>query len=159
LIKLFSWFHLQVIVETVFFVTILLLLWRLKRNIEKYRPLANGSVIASLKQIMTDSQESADGFIAMLEENKQTLSRLACQLDEKERRLAILIEEADAAIKKLDEERVKSESAFSKKRYDDVIDMVRKGMSREELAGQPSFNEDEINLIMAFARAKTEQSS
>jgi hypothetical protein len=156
---LFSLVHLQIIVETVFFVAVLLLLWRLKRNIEKYRPLADGSVIADLKKITIDSQESADGFIAMLEENKQKLSRVARQLEEKEGRLAVLIEEAETAIKKLGEERVKLESSFSRKSYDHVIDMVRQGMSREELAVQTGFTEDEINLIVAFARAKTEQSS
>lgn len=159
MIKVFSLLHVQIIVELVFFVAILLLLWRLKRNIEKYRPLADGSVIADLKQIMTDSQESADGFMTMLEENKQTLRGLAHQLDEKERRLAMLVVESEAAIKKLDEDRNKSGSAFSKKRYDDLIEMVRQGMSCEELAGQSGFTEDEINLVMACERAKTEQSS
>ncbi len=143
----------------VFFVAILLLLWRLKRNIEKYRIFADSSVMADIKQIITDSQTSADGFISKLEENKQTLGRLACQLDEKERRLVMLIEEAEAAIKKLDEGRIQSGQAFSRKPYDDLIDRVRQGASREELAGQSGFTEDEINLVMAFARVKTERSS
>lgn len=155
---MFSWIHLQIAVEAVFLIAIVFMLWRLSRHIDKYRPLADGSVLAELKQITTDSQASADGFLSLLEENKQTLGRLSRQLDEKERRLVILNEQAEATLKKLHDERVKLEGVFSAKRYDDVGDMARQGATREELAKKSGLTEDELSLVMAFARAKTEPS-
>jgi len=180
--------HFQIIIEVIFFVVIFFLLWRLKQNIEKYRPLADGTVITDLKQVMADSQASADGFIELLEENKQTLKKLARQLEEKEKMLTMLMEQAEVAAKKLDSERSKLETSLSQnspilhftkgvgegvahldkggfgtgsssKRYEDFIEMARQGMSREALAAQSDFSEDEINLIMAFAKSKTGQYS
>lgn len=151
--------HVQIIVEMVFFGAILFLLWRLKREIGKYRPLADGSIMDPLKRIMTDSQDFANGFVSMMEENKYALTNLARQLGDRERRLAILLKEAESVIKRLDSEQSKSESASSTKRYDDVINLVQRGMNREEVSKQSGLTEGEINLIMELSRTRTGQPS
>jgi ATP-dependent protease HslVU (ClpYQ) peptidase subunit len=156
---LLSSLHVQIIVEVVFFGAILFLLWRLKREIEKYRPLADGSVMDHLKKIMADSQEFADGFVTQMEESKQALNRLARQLDEKEKRLSMLVDKAEAAMKQMNSERGDSESVLSTKRYDDVINLVQQGMNREEVSKQSGLTEGEITLIMELARARTGQPS
>lgn len=154
-----SLLHVQIIVEVVFLGAILILLWRLKGDIEKYRPLADGSVMDRLKKIMADSQEFADGFVTQMEENKHALNRLARQLDEKEKRLAVLLDKAEAAMKQMDSRRGDSEPVLSAKRYDDVINLVQKGMDREEVSKHSGFTEDEIALIMELARTRTGQPS
>ena len=151
--------HVQIIVEVVFFGAILFLLWRLKRDIEKYRPLADGSVMDHLKRIMADSQEFADGFVTQMEENKHALNKLARQLDEKEKRLATLLDKAETAMKQMNSERGDSESVLSAKRYDDVINLVQQGMNREEVSKQSGLTEGEITLIMELAQARTGQPS
>ena len=154
-----SLLHVQIIVEMVFFGAILFLLWRLKREIGRYGPLADGSVMDPLKRIMTDSQDFANGFVSMMEENKHALTNLARQLDDRERRLAMLLKEVESVIKRLDSEQSKSESASSTKRYDDVIKLVQQGMNREEVSKQSGLTEGEINLIMELSRARTGQPS
>jgi len=156
---LLSLLHVQIIVEVVFFGAILFLLWRLKRDIEKYRPLADGSVMDHLKRIMADSQEFADGFVTQMEENKHALNKLARQLDEKEKRLATLLDKAETAMKQMNSERGDSESVLSAKRYDDVINLVQQGMNREEVSKQSGLTEGEITLIMELAQARTGQPS
>jgi hypothetical protein len=146
-------------VEAVFFGAILFLLWRLKRDIEKYHPLADGSVMNHLSKIMADSQEFANGFVMQMEENKHALNKLARQLDEKERSLAVLVDQAEAAIKKINSGRGDSASVLSEKRYDDVINMVQQGMNLEDASKQSGLTEGEIDLIMELARARTEQPS
>ena len=154
-----SLFHVQIIVEGVFFGAILFLLWRLKRDIEKYRPLADGSIMDPLKKIMADSQEAANGFVTQMEENKHALNKLARQLDEKEQGLATILKEAASVIKRFDSEQSKSGSTSSTKRYDDVMDMVQQGMTREEVSKHSDLTEGEINLIMELSRARTRQPS
>jgi hypothetical protein len=152
-----SLLHVQIIIEVVFFGAILFLLWRLKRDIEKYRPLADGSVIDHLKKIMADSQELANGFVTQMEESKHALNKLARQLDEKEKRLAVLVDKAETVMKQIDSGRGDSEPVLSAKRYDDVINLVHQGMNREEASKRSGFTEDEITLIMELARARTGQ--
>lgn len=150
-----SLLHVQIIIEVVFFVAILFLLWRLKGNIDKYRPLADGSVMDRLNKIMADSQEFANGFVMQMEESKQAISRLARQLEEKEKRLAVLLDRAEAVMKQMDSGRGASEPALSAKRYDDVINLVRQGMKLEEVSKRSGLTEDEISLIMELAQAGT----
>jgi|APFre7841882724_1041349.scaffolds.fasta_scaffold272621_1 ATP-dependent protease HslVU (ClpYQ) peptidase subunit len=146
-------------VEAVFLGAILFLLWRLKRDIEKYRPLADGSVMNHLLKIMADSQEFADGFVMQMEENKHALNKLARQLAEKERSLAVLVDQAEAAIKKINSGQGDSATVLSEKRYDDVINLVQQGMNQEEASKQSGLTEGEIDLIMELARARSEQPS
>jgi CRP-like cAMP-binding protein len=148
-----SYLPVQIIVEVVFFSAVFVLLWRLKRDIEKYRALADGSVMEHLNRIMADSQEFAGGFVTQVEESKLALSRLARQLDEKEKKLALLIDRAEAVMKQLDSGRGASETPLSAKRYDDVIHLVRKGMSREDVAKYSGLTEDEITLILELSGA------
>ena len=148
-----SYLPVQIIVEVVFFSAVFFLLWRLKRDIEKYRALADGSVMEHLNKIMADSQAFADGFVTQMEESKHALNKLARQLDEKEKKLALLIDQAEAVMKQLDSGRGTSETDLSAKRYDDVIHLVRKGMSREDVAKYSGLTEDEITLILELSRA------
>ena len=151
--------YFQIIAEGVFFVAILFLLWRLKRDVEKYRPLADGSIMDHLKKIMADSQEFANGFVTQMEENKHALKELARQLDEKEKRLAALLDKAEAAMKQMNSDRGDSEPVLSAKQYGDVINLVKQGMTREEASKQSGLTEGEINLIMELARSRTGQPS
>lgn len=151
--------YFQIIAEGVFFVAILFLLWRLKINVEKYRPLADGVIMDHLKKIMADSQEFANGFVTQMEENKHALKELARQLDEKEKRLAALLDKAEAAMKQMNSDRGDSEPVLSAKQYGDVINLVKQGMTREEASKQSGLTEGEINLIMELARSRTGQPS
>lgn len=151
--------HVQIIVEMVFFGAILFLLWRLKREIGKYRPLADGSVMDPLKRIMADSQDFARGFVSLMEENKHALTSLARQLDDRERRLATLLKEAESVIKRLDSGQGKSEAPSSTKRYDDAINLIQQGMNREEVSKHSGLTEGEISLIMELSQARTGQPS
>ncbi len=154
-----SLLHVQIMVEAVFFAAILFLLWRLKRDIEKYRPLADGSVINKLTKIMADSQEFTNGFVMQMEENKHALNKLARQLDEKEKRLVVLVDQAEAAIKQINSGWGDSAPVLSEKRYDDARNMVQQGMSQEEASKQSGLTEGEIDLIMELSRTRTGQSS
>jgi ATP-dependent protease HslVU (ClpYQ) peptidase subunit len=151
--------YIQIIVEGVFFGAILFLLWRLKKDIEKYRPLADGSTMDNLKKIMADSQEFANGFVTQMEENKHALKELAHQLDEKEKRIAVLLDKAEATMRQMNSDRGNSEPVLSAKRYGDVINLVKQGMTQEEASKHSGFTEGEINLIMDLARGRTGKAS
>ena len=149
--------HLQIIIDAAFFVVILILLRQLKMSIARNHPLANGSTIQDLKKIMTESREFAGEFMMAIEENKTAFNKIASQLDDKAKKLEILLEEAEKSIKRIESYREKSAPASSKDRYDEVIKMIQQGMSREEVVKKSGITEGEVNLVIELARTRTDQ--
>lgn len=150
-----SLLHVQIMIDLAIFITILLLLRRLGKNISKQSSTVDASLISELKKILADSHDSTNHFLEAVEENKRALSRLFLQLDEKEKRLTALVKEAETVIKKLDFTKAASESVSPEARHDDVIRMVQQGLSREEVSKQSGFTEGEINLIVDLAKVRT----
>jgi DNA-binding NarL/FixJ family response regulator len=152
---LLSSLHFQIIIDIIFFVTILILLRQLNKRIERDRPVIDESIVLEFKKLMTESQDFTNHFIGVVEENEQRLNKLSRQLDNKEKKLIILIEEAEALINKVGSQKTTIEKAYSdEERSKHIIQMIQEGRSREEVAKQLNVTEGEINLIMALEQIK-----
>ncbi len=101
--------HFQIIIDIVFFVTIVILLRQLNKRIVKDPPIIDESIVREFKKLMTDSQEFTNQFLGVVEENEQRLNKLSRQLDNNEKRLIILIEEAEALINKVNFQKTTTE--------------------------------------------------
>ena len=147
--------HFQIIIEIIFFITILILLRQLNKRIAKNPPVIDESIVSEFKKLMTESQDFTKQFLEVVEENEQRLNKFSRQLDNKEKRLIILIEEAEALINKVDSQKTTIEKAYSdEERSKHIIQMIQDGRSREEVAKQLNVTEGEINLIMALEQIK-----
>jgi hypothetical protein len=147
--------YFQIIIDVIFFITIVILLRQLNKRIAKDPPVIDDSVILEFKKLMTESQNFTDQFLRVIEENEQRLNKLSRQLDNKEKRLIILIEEAEALINKVDSQKTTIENVYSEEeRSKHIIQMIREGRSREEVAKQLNVTEGEINLITALEQIK-----
>ena len=104
---------------------------------------------------MTESREMTTRFTTLTDNNIQALNKLIRQLDDKEKTLIMLLEETEVAIKKLEGARCKPETAPAADRYDDVVQMVHQGLSREEILKRSGFTEGEIDLVIELAKART----
>jgi hypothetical protein len=149
-----SLLHIQIIIDLFIFVTILLLLRRFGRNMPKIDLTVQETLVSNLKKLLADTQESTNLFLEAVEDNKKALNTLAVQLDNKEKKLANLIKEADAVIKKRDSATSVSGPSSPEGKYDDVIRMVQQGLSRDEISRQSGVPEGEINLILDLEQTK-----
>lgn len=156
---MFSSINFQIIIDLVFFVTIVLLLHHLNKNISKKPPVVDVSLIHELRKILMESHESTNQFLESIEESKQVLNKLFIQLDDKEKKLTALVGEADTFIKKMNITKSESEPASLENKYDHVIEMVQRGLSRDEVSRRSGFTEAEVNLIVELARTRTDHSS
>jgi hypothetical protein len=136
------------IVDIVFFVTILLLLWQLNRRIGQQRPPVDRKGLLELEKMMARSQEQADRFLQELTEREQGIHKLLRQLDSQERKLLILIEQAEALT------RGTGGRDASPDPYAQVLQMIRQGLSREEVISRSGLTEGEINLVIELAQAR-----
>ena len=147
--------HFQIIIDIIFFITILILLRQLNKRIAKDPPVIDESIVLEFKKLMTESQDFTNQFLGVVEENEQRLNKLSRQLDNKEKRLIILIEEAEALINKVDSQKTTTEKVYSdEERSKHIIQMIQDGNSREEVAKQLNVTEGEINLITALEQIK-----
>jgi hypothetical protein len=149
-----SLLHVQILVDVVFFVTILLLLHRLSRRIAKRRPVVDVTSINEFKRIMAESQDVTNQFLTTQEDHVRVLNKLLHQLDDRHKTLVMLLAEAEASIKKLESGKTGPETLPPAERYDDVIRMVQQGLGREEVARQSGFTAGEIDLVMELVRAR-----
>jgi hypothetical protein len=153
--KLLSSLHLQIIIDIAFFITILILLRQLNKRIVKIPPVIDEKVVREFKKLMMDSQDSTNQFLRVVEEHEQQLNKLSRQLDNKENRLVILIEEAEVLIDKIDSQKTRTEKISpDEERSKQVLQMIQSGRSREEIVKRWGVTEGEINLITALEQIK-----
>mgnify|MGYP003446993285 CR=1 FL=1 len=125
------------------------------KRIERDPPVIDESIVLEFKKLMTESQDFTNHFLGVVEENEQRLNKLSRQLDNKEKKLIILIEEAEALINKVDSRKTTTEKVYSdEERSKYIIQMTQDGNSREEIAKQLNVTEGEINLITALEQIK-----
>lgn len=145
----------QIIIDLIFFVTIVILLRQLSKRIVKTPPVIDESIVREFKKLITDSQDHANQFLKVVEENEQRLNKISRQLDNKEKRLIMLIEEAEALINKIDLQKTTKEKIDSnEERSKHIIQMIQEGRSREEVAKRLGITEGEVNLITALEQIK-----
>ncbi len=150
-----SLLHFQIIIDIVFFVVILLLLRQLNKRMARNPPVGEGATVGELKKLMTDSQDSTDLFLRTVQESEERLNKLARQLDNKEKRIVILIEKAESLIQKMASEQAKTESAESDgEKYGQIIRMVQEGLSREEVAKRLGVTMGEIDLVVELEQTR-----
>jgi hypothetical protein len=148
--------HIQIIIDAVFFMAILILLWQLKVSIAKNNPLPGSTAIEDLKKIMTESREYADEFMTAIEENKSALHKLTRQMDDKAKHLMSLLEEAEKTAKRIEYCREQSLTS-TKGKYDDVLKMIQQGMNLEEITKKSGFSEGEVNLVKELSKSRPDQ--
>jgi len=153
--------YLQLIIDIVFFVTILFLLWQLDRKIGKQRPPVDRETFLELEEMITRSQEQADQFLKAIEEREQGIQNLLRKLDSQEKKLLGMIEQAEG----LSEGLAEQQAALKKDpgpdsftdRYAAILQMIRQGLSPEEVAKRSGMAEGEVNLVVALSQTRTDR--
>jgi hypothetical protein len=145
------------IIDVVFFVTVLVLLHRLSKKIAARRPAVDIQAMHEFKRVMSESQDVTNQFLTALADNVQVLGKMIHQINDREKALVMLLAEADASIKTLEIGKTGPAAVTSADRYDDVVRMVRQGLKREEVARRSGFPEGEVDLVTDLVRASKDQ--
>jgi hypothetical protein len=146
--------QIQILIDFAFFVTIVLLLCQLNKRMVKQPPPINQKAVCELEKIILDSQEYVNHFLRVVEENETAMNKLIRQLDNKEQKLIMLIEQAEALASQIDSRKTASEPISSSEKYDDILKMIQQGLSHEEMAKRSGLTEGEINLVVELSHAR-----
>ncbi|MEI6610827.1 MAG: hypothetical protein WCO53_13940 [Deltaproteobacteria bacterium] len=146
----------QIAIDLALFIAVIILLWHANSNIKNNDASKHQEMIADLKIIIAQSQNTADRFLEALEKSRKSLKEIALELDIKEKRVKAILEKFQRETEPYDGEPILPDANFSQSKYAEVINMIRKGYSEEETASATGFPEGEVGLIVDLSRIKNE---
>jgi hypothetical protein len=145
---------LQISLDFVLFAAIIILLWRVNANIKNPPLDSHRKMTAELKSLIIESQTNADKFLQAMEQSRLALKEIALELELKEKRVRMILEKSPQEVKIIDVKAANNDSAFSRSKYSEVINMINKGYGEEETARTTGFTQAEIGLIIDLSRIK-----
>jgi hypothetical protein len=149
-----SLLHYQMIIDVVFFVTVLVLLHRLSRKIAARPPAVDLQAMHEFKRVLSESKDATDQFLTALADNVRVLGKMIQQLNDREKALVMLLAEADESTGRLEIGKTGPAGVTPADRYGDVARMVQQGLGREEVAQRSGFTEGEIDLVKDLVLAR-----
>jgi hypothetical protein len=145
---------LQLFIDSALLVSVVILMWRINKNLQKPLLKSHQDMMRELKIIMAETQASSENFLQALEKSRLALKEIAIELDLKEKRVKELLSKHERNI--LEEEGIRSLS-IPEKKYQQVVDMIKKGYSEAQTAEKTGFAEAEVGLIIDLYRVKNEK--
>lgn len=135
--------------DAVLCIAVLFLLARILKNINRPQsPVHDGEQLLEFQRLLGESQDAAAGFFRTLDINCNKFKELASELEEKERSLTALIREVQ---KKSGEFKLISGDAgdpSSEEKHNSVKELLRAGLSVEEIAARSGLPAGEVSLII-----------
>jgi hypothetical protein len=144
---------LQILIDIALLVAVVILLWRMNANLKKPLTKTHQDMMTELKTIMTESQASSENFLQALEKSRLALKEIALELDLKEQRVRTLLVKSEGLA---GENGAKRAVSVPQDKYNQVVDMIKKGYSEAQTAEATGFTEPEIGLIVDLYRVKNE---
>lgn len=152
--NILSGIPLQILIDIALLMAIVVLIWRINSNLKKPLLKSQQDLMKELKQVMKESQVSSDIFLQALEKSRIALKEIALELDIKEKRVRSLLSDKDNDGNLTSRNRI---SNVHEEKYQQVVDLIRKGYSEEKTAEITGFSEAEIGLIIDLFRIKNEK--
>lgn len=152
--NILSGIPLQILIDIALLMAIVILIWRINSNLKKPLLKSQQDLMKELKQVMKESQVSSDIFLQALEKSRIALKEIALELDIKEKRVRSLLSDKDNDGNLTSRNRI---SNVHEEKYQQVVDLIRKGYSEEKTAEITGFSEAEIGLIIDLFRIKNEK--
>jgi hypothetical protein len=144
---------LQSLIDLALLVAVVFLLWRVNANLRKPLLKSHQDMMKELKAIMAESQATSENFLQVLEKSRLALKEIALELDLKEQRVKTLLAKSDNVTGETGGKRMTS---TPQDKYDQVVQMIKKGYSEAQTAEATGFTEPEIGLIVDLYRVKNE---
>jgi ATP/maltotriose-dependent transcriptional regulator MalT len=124
------------------------------REVKKRRSGLDENTLTEFRKLLDDSQASTNYLLEAMNESRKSLKEIAYTLDEKEGKLRALVEESKNEYEKLKASIPHTGGDTLDKRYEEVITMVKQGLTKKEISQRLELTEGEIDLIIDLDRTK-----
>ena len=142
------------ITDLILCLAIIILVLMFNREIKKRRSGPDENTFLEFRKLLDESQTSTNHLLEVMNESRKALKEIAYVLNEKEGQLRVLVEESKNEYEKLKSRVNHTDADTLDKRYEDVIAMVRQGLSTKEISQKLELTVGEIDLIVDLDRTK-----
>jgi len=142
------------ITDLILCLAIIILIVIFNREIKKRRSGPDENAFIEFRKLLDESQTSTNHLLEVMNESRKALKEIAYVLNEKEGQLRILVEESKNEYEKLKSRVSRTEVDTLDKRYEDVIAMVRQGLTTKEISQKLELTVGEIDLIIDLDRTR-----
>ena len=140
--------------DVILCLAIIILIVIVNREIKKRRGGPDENSLAEFRNLLNESQSSTNHLLEVMNESRKALKEIAYVLDEKEGKLRALVEESRIEYEKLVAAVPHADKGKLDKRYEEVIAMVKQGLSKKEICQRLELTEGEIDLIIDLDRTR-----
>ncbi len=140
--------------DVILCLAIIILIVIVNREIKKRRGGPDENSLAEFRNLLNESQTSTNHLLEVMNESRKALKEIAYVLDEKEGKLRALVEESRIEYEKLVAAVPHADKGKLDKRYEEVIAMVKQGLSKKEICQRLELTEGEIDLIIDLDRTR-----
>lgn len=142
------------ITDLILCLTIIILVIIFNREIKKRHIGPDENALIEFRKLLDESQASTNHLLDVMNESRKALKEIAYVLNEKEGQLRVLVEESRSEYEKLKSRITHTETDTLDKRYEDVIAMVRQGLTTKEISQKLELTVGEIDLIIDLDRTR-----
>jgi ATP/maltotriose-dependent transcriptional regulator MalT len=134
--------------DVILCLAIIILIVIVNREVKKRRGGLDENSLMEFRNLLGESQVSTNHLLEVMNESRKALKEIAYILDEKEGKLRTLVEESRIEYKKLLAAVPRADKDNLDNRYEQVISLVKQGLSRKEISQRLELTEGEIDLII-----------
>jgi ATP/maltotriose-dependent transcriptional regulator MalT len=136
------------VADVILCLAIIILIVIVNREIKKRRGGPDENSLMEFRNLLNESQVSTNHLLEVMNDSRKALKEIAYVLDEKEGKLRALVEESRIEYEKLLAAVPHTNKDNLDKRYEEVIAMVKQGLSKKEICQKLELTEGEIDLII-----------
>jgi ATP/maltotriose-dependent transcriptional regulator MalT len=142
------------VADVILCLAIIILIVIVNREIKKRRGGPDENSLMEFRNLLNESQVSTNHLLEVMNDSRKALKEIAYVLDEKEGKLRALVEESRIEYEKLLAAVPHTNKDNLDKRYEEVIAMVKQGLSKKEICQKLELTEGEIDLIIDLDRTR-----
>ncbi|MGZ3594144.1 MAG: DUF6115 domain-containing protein [Syntrophales bacterium] len=134
--------------DVILCLAIIILIVIVNREVKKRRGGPDENALTEFRNLLGESQAATNHLLEVMNESRKALKEIAYVLDEKEGKLRALVEESKTEYEKLVAVVPHTDGDKLDKRYEEVISLVKQGLSKKEISQRLELTEGEIDLII-----------
>ncbi|HVO65624.1 MAG TPA: hypothetical protein VMT12_03990 [Syntrophales bacterium] len=142
------------ITDLILCLAIIILVIVFNKEIKKRPSRPDESAFMEFRKLLDESQASTNHLLEVMNESRRALKEIAYVLNEREGQLRALVEESKNEYEKLKSRVGHTDADTLDKRYEDVIAMVRQGLTTKEISQKLELTVGEIDLIIDLDRTR-----
>ena len=142
------------ITDLILCLAFIILVITFNREIKKRPGRLDENTFAEFRKLMDESQSSTNHLLEVMNESRKALKEIAYVLNEREEKLRALVEESKIEYEKLKSIVGNPHADTLDKRYEEVISMVRQGLSTKEISQKLELTVGEVDLIIDLDRTR-----